>query len=244
MNLRKSVIVACVMVSVTMVLGATFITHFTKTNGSENTTSVEKSGKIYVTGSPVAEHPREQIVQPNANVDKNTDNSQAASSAEQAKLPDTESIEKLINLNRVYGDFISDDASLIEEAEIVLLNFAESYGDYLIIKKSVVNSFIYNIYGRTVGENAVKYEMFPAPDGYYTILPRGYALISNKVKEISALENGNIRVVSDMYANISDDEAARLTVVTVLTPSAASIYGYNIISAEIMDDLAQDGLTL
>jgi hypothetical protein len=169
----------------------------------------------------------------------------SASEPDGAFVPDTAAIERLINLNRVYGEFINDDNALIEEAEVVLLDRAEEHGEYSVIKKDLVNAFIYNVYGREVDPSAGKYEMYSPPEGYYAILPRGYSMISHKVTGISRLANGNVEVRSDMFVSFYDEsDATELSLITVLKPSDTSIYGYNIISAQIAEDLQDSGLSV
>lgn len=210
------------------------------------TDPVKNVGTANAAGVPSAEKVQDNTAQSNPAESQSSSAAQSseAQSPAQSAAFDLQSIEKIISLNRVYGDFISDDNALIEEAEVALLDYAEENGEFFIIKKELVNAFIFNVYGRTVDENAGKYEMYTPPEGYYAILPRGYSLISNKITEINELGNGNLQVKSDMFVSFYDtsDGSTALQLVTVLAPSDSSIYGYNIIGAEIVDDLANSGL--
>lgn len=167
----------------------------------------------------------------------------AAVPAEQPAAPsaslDLQKIERIINLNRVYGPFVDNDDAVIEEACIVLLDQAEPYEAGLIIRESIVREFIRNVYGREVREDAGRYADFPAPEGYYMILPRGYSLMSHRVTGARLLSDGTVEVHSELFLQTHDAPAEQLTSTAILKPDAQSAYGYIIVSAVIDQDVAQ-----
>lgn len=140
---------------------------------------------------------------------------------------DMEKISKIIGLNRVYGKFISDEVSLIEEAEVVLIDKAVTIDGKVMIPCDDVDMFIKDVYGLDISSD----------EEYYEVLPRGYETISHNLVSADVLDNGNIRAISEMNVGYSDDEVSKLTAITVLKVNNDSAYGYNIVSADILEDL-------
>ena len=144
-------------------------------------------------------------------------------------------IENLLNLNRVFDNGFANPREMIEEVEIQLLDLAitDEFGQKYI-KQEYVLFFIKHLYGIDVDPKAGLYDFLPAPDGYFAIPAKGYSLISHKDIEYIVLPNGDIVVDSVMTIDAHDFEPFDVKVKTLLRPNSDSVFGYNIISADII----------
>ncbi|HHW46666.1 MAG TPA: hypothetical protein GXX17_07185 [Clostridiales bacterium] len=145
-------------------------------------------------------------------------------------------IENLLNLNRVFDNGFENPREIIEEVEIQLLGLAVSdeFGQQYINQEYVL-SFIKQLYGIDVEPKAGLYDFLPAPDGYFAIPAKGYSLISHRDIEYTILPNGDINVNSVMTIDAHDSEPVDVKVKTLLRPNSDSVFGYNIISSDIIE---------
>ena len=126
-------------------------------------------------------------------------------------------LSQLLKLNRVFDNCLDDDRALIEEASTVLLDQAvETPAGDLVINQQSVLSFIKDLYGKDVDASAGLYDFLPAPEGFFAIPGRGYDTYSHEIENLSALDNGNFSVLSNM------------------TVAPDSPFGYNIVRADIV----------
>lgn len=144
-------------------------------------------------------------------------------------------LTQLLNLNRVYDEFINDDLALIEEAGITLIDQADEIDGIKMIKKAGVLAFIKDLYGKEVDGNTAVYENFPAPEGYFAILPRGFSGLSHTITGMSMTDEGKIAVVSVMTVDPHDNDSIDLLVESVFKVSEGSAFGYNLVSADIIE---------
>lgn len=143
---------------------------------------------------------------------------------------------QLINLNRVYDDCILSDASLIDEASVVLLKNAETTenGD-VIIRQAGVLSFIQDLYGRAVDISSLPDAYTKdIPDGYFYVVPRGYDAISQTITDLKIAENGIITVCSDMILTSHEGDEVKAVAETDFILNGESAFGYNIVNARIV----------
>ena len=143
---------------------------------------------------------------------------------------DYDMISKVLSANRVFDEMLDDDLTVIEEATIVLLDHAE--GEF--ISSGLVSSFITNLYGKEIDLSVAIYDGMPADEGYIKIVPRCYNLLDHHNIKAEPLPDGTVQVDSIMRVTLIDDEYHEVPVRTVLLPVAASSFGYNIISANIL----------
>lgn len=172
-----------------------------------------------------------------ANLKAAAADTRAVSVKESAPATDYTALLAAVSANTVFdGDIIASPA-LIEEACLPLLDKAVEGEQSLIIEQKLVNDYIFDLYGITVDPAILKYDFLTAPDGYYPILPRGYAEINHTITSTVHGSDGNITVYTDMTVGFGEDDYDTLHAQTVLRPNADSTFGYNVLSAVIMEDL-------
>lgn len=140
--------------------------------------------------------------------------------------------------NRVFDGEVVASAELIEEVCVTLLDMAEDGEQSLIIKQDTVNDYIHDLYGITIDPSVLHYDGLEAPEGYYPILPHGYAVIEHSITGTHRLADGTLKVSTVMTVTYSDDDVQTLHAETVLAKNADSRFGYNIVSAVICEDNA------
>lgn len=136
---------------------------------------------------------------------------------------DIDAIQRVLDSNRVFDEFVFDVDALIDEAQIVLLSQCEDADGQTVIKRDIVDGFISQLYGRTIEHDD------DDDDLYYTVAPRGFDTLSQTVVNVEQCDSG-ICVTSMLKVGDSDTE---YTVVTVMSP-AQTDFGYIILSADIM----------
>ncbi len=145
-----------------------------------------------------------------------------ARAEENAPLLDLDKLEEIINLNRVFDDYIYDGAALVDEALFVLRNQAEELDGKQIISCEAVNGFVAELYGREIEKSETE---------YYEIGSHGYTETRQEIVSAVCDEGGTVTVTADMYCSGCDGVSQ---VVTKLAPAANS-FGYIILSAEIAE---------
>ncbi len=144
-----------------------------------------------------------------------------ANAAANEPILDLDKIEEIINLNRVFDDFVYDTDALIDEAKFVLLDKAETVDGTLAIKRETVDRFVAELYGRKLARKSAS--------EYYTVSDHGYAEITQHIVSAEVNADGSVTVVSCLDCG---DICESATVTYSLSP-AANRYGYIIRSAEI-----------
>lgn len=141
----------------------------------------------------------------------------------QAEVPayDINMIYRVLQLNRVYGDWLYDDTALIEEAQLTLIDRVQTVDGAQVISRQEVQDFIKALYGRTVDADNT--------DEYYTVAPRGYEPMGHIITHISE-KDGLLTVTSTLRFGGSE----RFTATTTLAP-CQNDFGYMILSAEISE---------
>lgn len=144
-------------------------------------------------------------------------------SPRQADELDMDKIETVITSNRVFDRFVYNDAALIEEAQITLLDKTEQLDGQTVIRRDTVDSFIAALYGREIKHDD--------DEEYYTVAPRGFDTLVHRILSVEQSNDGTVTVVTAMTASSTIGEC---TVTTVLSP-ADTEFGYIICSAEITE---------
>lgn len=142
-----------------------------------------------------------------------------------------------VSANTVFDGDITASPALIEEACLPLLDKAVEGEQSLIIEQGIVGDYIYDLYGITVDPSVLQYDFLTAPEGYYPILPRGYAEITHAITSTVQNDDGTLTVYTDMTVNFGGDDCDTLHAQTVLRPNSQSSFGYNVLSAVILEDL-------
>ncbi len=133
---------------------------------------------------------------------------------------DVNLVLRVLQLNRVYGDWLYDDAALIEEAQLSLIDRVETVDGKQVISRRAVQDFIRTLYGRTVDTDNT--------DTYYTVSPRGYEPMGHEITQITE-KDGLLLVTSKVRFGGTES----FTALTVLAP-CQNDFGYMIISADII----------
>lgn len=139
--------------------------------------------------------------------------------------------ENMLNHNNLYNDDFNDDKVIIENSIISLLDYAAE-GE---IKKTLVTDFILNMYGRVVDENSAVYDRFPASEGNFAVIPRGFDKFSHNITFADEIDGGYV-VYSVMTVDAHDGETYAVNVKSVFVPNEGSCYGYNILSSEFLGE--------
>ncbi len=137
--------------------------------------------------------------------------------------------ENMLNNNYLYDDDFYSDKTIIENSILALLDKSVD-GE---IDKGLVLNFIFGMYGLSVNPEAAEYEVFPASEGMFAIIPRGYSEYEHEITSIKEV-NGEYIVSSNMKILNHDCEEYIAKVVTVFKVNAKSSFGYNIVSSKII----------
>ena len=129
-------------------------------------------------------------------------------------------IHRVLSLNRVYGYWIYDDATLIEEAQLTLIDKVQTIEGVQVISRQEVQNFIRALYGRTVDADNT--------DEYYVVAPRGYEPMGHEIIEIT--DKGGMLTVK---SNVRFGGVEQFTAVTTLAP-CQNDFGYMVVSAEVI----------
>ncbi len=153
--------------------------------------------------------------------------------SQEADELDTEMIRAIVEKNRVFGDYINSDDALIEAAQIALLDLVYEANGNCYIDRQAVDSYIYEIYGKTMGDNAYVVDGIEALDGTYVVLPRGFDCITYGHTQVSRFADGKVAAVSEVLVE-GLDSVELITVRTVLA-AVDNGNGYIIVSADICE---------
>ncbi|MBQ5810561.1 MAG: hypothetical protein IIW23_03160, partial [Clostridia bacterium] len=106
---------------------------------------------------------------------------------------------------------------------------------FMFLENSLLESFVYNLYGVGVPAAACEYAELPQMAGHTLILPRGGVDMSHSIVEIYPEEYGMLKVVSRAEIDPHDGEIYTAMAITRFAPCSASNFGWVIVSAEIME---------
>ncbi len=137
----------------------------------------------------------------------------------------------MLNHNFVYDDAFYDDAALVNDSMLALLDKAEDS----FIDEVVLSDYIFNMYGK-------KYETFdclgedlPKEQGYVYILPRGYSTYSHEILTVTDNNDGSFTVITNVEISGADNTIENAKCETVFLQAEDSAFGYNIIYSDIID---------
>ena len=137
--------------------------------------------------------------------------------------------ENMLNHNHLFGDDFNDINTVVDKSIIPLLDKRDN--DF--IKEDIVKSFVDNMYAFDI-DGYTPNTMAPVRDGYIFIMPRGYETFSHRI--VSVAKNDTLYcVISAITFNTHDGQEEKATCETVFLENESSAFGYNIISANILD---------
>lgn len=155
----------------------------------------------------------------------------ATAKAQADPVAETDSLrfENMLNHNHLFGDDFSDINTVVDKSIIPLLDKRED--DF--IKEDIVKCFVDNMYAFDIS-NYTPNTNAPIRDGYIFIMPRGYDSFSHEI--ISVTKSDTLYcVVSEITFNTHDGTQEKATCETVFLENESSAFGYNIISANIIE---------
>ncbi len=138
----------------------------------------------------------------------------------------------MLNRNFVYNDDFYNDAALVDNSVLALLDLAQDG----YVDETYVKDYIFNMYGKIyddfsfLGENE--------KEGYVYIVPRGYSIYTHQIQTVTANEDGSFTVVSLVEVSYEDGSLETLTCETLFLANEESAFGYNIMYSEILETVS------
>ncbi len=136
--------------------------------------------------------------------------------------------ETMLNNNYALGKDFESVSKLIGAASISLLSHAENG----TLKNSLVVDFVRNMYGLDALTVADTNSEPLTENGVYQIIPKGFSKYNHTVTEIYTHADGTLTVYSN--AVIDGDDEAPCTAISRFAQNQNSIFGYTLLSCEII----------
>lgn len=141
-------------------------------------------------------------------------------------------LQNLININNVYGTDFTDNEKLTNRAAAALSGYADDYG---FIPEQTVVSFVKDLYDiDLVITDDINADM-PKKDGFVYLIPKGYTSLQHEILTIEDMSS-YYRVTSRVTLSSHDGETVTATAVTLIVENNTSVFGYNILNADILYD--------
>ncbi len=137
----------------------------------------------------------------------------------------------MLNHNFVYDDAFYDDALLVEDSILALLNKAED--SYL--EESVLNDYIFNMYGKKYESLDFLGEDLLDKDGYVYIFPKGYNDYNHKIASVTDNEDGSFTVITNLEILGADNTVENVKCETLFLGAEDSAFGFNILYSDIIE---------
>lgn len=136
----------------------------------------------------------------------------------------------MLNHNFVYDDAFYDDAALVNDSMIALLDVAEdSY-----ISQEHLGDYLFNMYGKIYSDYSFLGEESLDKAGYVYLLPRGYSEYSHTIVSVNANEDGSYTVLTDVAVS-SESGTQTLKCETLFLVAEDSAFGYNMLYSDIIE---------
>ena len=137
----------------------------------------------------------------------------------------------MLNRNFVYGEDFNSAQTIVNNAVTALLDKADDEG---YVNQLYVAEFLNNMYGAAFenldeinGEEHYK-------EGFVYVIPRGFTSYEHTCADVVANVDGTFTVTTDVAITLHDSEPLSLTAITHFVKNENSIFGYSIISSEIV----------
>ncbi len=147
----------------------------------------------------------------------------------------TARIAHMLSLNYVYDDAFENDFDLVQNSAVALIGTAEERDGFLYVKSSLIEGFIFNLYGREVNAAEADLGFLPPVEGFVAVVPRGYDTFEHKLVSVEPDGNG-LTVTSEMTVFPHDGDPYSVRCVTELAENAESSFGYSITYSRILED--------
>lgn len=136
----------------------------------------------------------------------------------------------MLNHNFVYDSDFDSEEAIVNNAMLSMLDLSDD-GEF--ISQQYVEGFVEDMYGVRITDKQSINADFPQKDGYYYIIPRGFATYDHEIIKVSQNEDGSFLVESDVTVCAHDDEPITLTAKSLFVKNENSAFGYNIISCDL-----------
>lgn len=137
----------------------------------------------------------------------------------------------MLNHNFVYDEVFYDDAALVNDSMLALLDRAD--GSFL--DQVVLSDYIFNMYGKKYNGFDFLGEDLPEKSGYVYIIPKGYSTYEHKIVSVTDNNDGSFTVITNIEILGADNTVENAKCETVFLQSEESAFGYNIIYSDIID---------
>lgn len=137
----------------------------------------------------------------------------------------------MLNHNFVYDEAFYDDAALVNDSMLALLDRAD--GSFL--DQVVLSDYIFNMYGKKYNGFDFLGEDLPEKSGYVYIIPKGYSTYEHKIVSVTDNNDGSFTVITNIEILGADNTVENAKCETVFLQSEESAFGYNIIYSDIID---------
>lgn len=137
----------------------------------------------------------------------------------------------MLNHNFVYDEAFYDDAALVNDSMLALLDRAD--GSFL--DQVVLSDYIFNMYGKKYNGFDFLGEDLPEKTGYVYIIPKGYSTYEHKIVSVTDNNDGSFTVITNIEILGADNTVENAKCETVFLQSEESAFGYNIIYSDIID---------
>lgn len=139
----------------------------------------------------------------------------------------------MLNHNYVYGDDFGSLETIVNNSVVALLNFRDSENpDY--IPESVVNGYLYDMFGLESPDFSDINLDFHKKEGYVYILPRGYTVYEHKAVSLTRCEDGTYLFESVVNIKTHDGIEENAICKTRFVKNTSSGFGFNIVTSEIL----------
>lgn len=135
----------------------------------------------------------------------------------------------MLNHNFVYSEDFENLDDIVNNSAIALLN--QKDGDH--IETSVLNTYLYNMYGLEIKDFSTINDGFNFKEGYVYISPRGYAIYKHTAESLTENPDGTFTFVTNLEIKTHDEQNCISTCETVFTKNEKSVFGYNIVTSNI-----------
>ena len=137
----------------------------------------------------------------------------------------------MLNHNFVYNEAFYDDAALVNDSMLALLDKAE--GSYL--DEVVLGDYIFNMYGKKYNGFDFLGEDMPEEQGCVYIIPRGYNDYNHEIVAVTDNDDGSFTVITNVEISGADNIVENAKCETVFLQAEDSAFGYNIVYSDIID---------
>lgn len=141
----------------------------------------------------------------------------------------------MLNHNYVYNDSFESLEEIVNNSVIALLGYRDTENeDY--VSQTVVNGYLYDMYGITISEFSEINLNFPQKEGFVYILPRGYSLFEHKTVSLENNEDGTLTFKTEVTVSTHDASNYTCMAETIFVKNEKSIFEYNIVNSVIYDN--------